>query len=181
MKEIHAMSMGEMAAFVCSHLQKNGINVVLSGGGCVAIYTEGEYASYDLDFIENLSSGRRKLKAALIKIGFEEKDRYFKHPDTDYFLEFPPGPLAVGEESPQTLVVLQFETGELTALSPTDCIKDRLAAYFHWNDLECLEQALLVADGNEVDLSEVERWSLRERNGVKFNEFRDRLAKKKGN
>jgi len=40
-KEIRDMSMGELAAFVCSHLHRNNINVVLSGGGCVAIYTEG--------------------------------------------------------------------------------------------------------------------------------------------
>jgi hypothetical protein len=59
-KEIQAMTMGELAAFVCSHLQRNGIHVVLSGGGCVSIYSEGRYVSYDLDFVENISSGRRK-------------------------------------------------------------------------------------------------------------------------
>jgi hypothetical protein len=44
-KEIRAMTMGELAAFVCSHLQRNGIDVVLSGGGCVAIYSGGRYVS----------------------------------------------------------------------------------------------------------------------------------------
>jgi hypothetical protein len=39
------MTMGELAAFVCSHLQRNGIDVVLSGGGCVAIYSGGRYVS----------------------------------------------------------------------------------------------------------------------------------------
>ena len=57
MKEIHAMTMAELAAFVCSHLQKNSIDVVLSGGGCVTIYSEGRYTSYDLDFVENISPG----------------------------------------------------------------------------------------------------------------------------
>ncbi len=172
------MSMGELAAFVCSHLQRNGISVVLTGGGCVAIYAEGRYVSYDLDFIENLSSGRRKLKKVLAEIGFEEEGRYFKHSDTEYFLEFPPGPLAVGDEPPQKLTVLEFETGDLTALSPTDCIKDRLAAYFHWNDQECLAQALLVASVTDIDLPEIERWSRKEGNERKFNYFRDRLTKK---
>lgn len=175
MKEIRGMSMGELAAFVCSHLKKNGINVVLSGGGCVAIYAEGRYVSYDLDFIENLSSSLRKLKKVLAEIGFKEEGRYFKNMDTEYFLEFPPGPLAVGDEPPQKLTVLRFETGELTALSPTDCIKDRLAAYFHWNDLECLEQALLVARAAAIDLPEIERWALNEGNKGKFDNFKDRL------
>ena len=31
----------------------------------------------------------------------------------------------------------------LKLLSPTDCVKDRLAAYYHWNDRQSLEQAIL--------------------------------------
>jgi hypothetical protein len=171
------MSMGELAAYVCSHLKKADIEVVLSGGGCVALYTSGKYVSDDLDFIERLAAGRRKLKKVLAEIGFQENGRYFQHPDTCFFLEFPSGPLAVGDEPPQELTVLSFETGELLALSPTDCIKDRLTAYFHWNDHECLEQALLVAASKEVDLAEIERWSRKEGNENKFHLFRQRLEK----
>lgn len=178
MKTIGAMSIGELAAYVCSHLQGNGINVVLSGGGCAAIHSQGQYVSYDLDFIENLGSSRRKLRRVLAEIGFEEQGRYFRHADTDFFLEFPAGPLAVGDEPPRELVVLHFETGDLTTLSPTDCVKDRLAAYFPWNDLECLEQALLVARMAAIDLHEIERWSLKEGNAAKFSLFRDQLGAK---
>jgi hypothetical protein len=173
------MGMGELAAFVCSHLRRNGIDVVLSGGGCVAIYSEGRYVSYDLDFVENVFSGRRKLKKVLTEIGFEEEGRYFKHPETEYFLEFPAGPLAVGDEAPQRIVVLGFETGDLKALSPTDCVKDRLAAYFHWNDQQCLEQALLVACASDIDLPEIERWSLKEGHEKKFLHFQNLLRKKR--
>ena len=172
------MSMGVLAAFACSHLQRNGIDVVLSGGGCVAIYSEGRYVSYDLDFVENMSSGRRKLKKVLAEIGFEEEGRYFTHPETEYFLEFPAGPLAVGGEPPQRIVVLGFETGDLAALSPTDCVKDRLAAYFHWNDQQCLEQALLVGCASDIDLAEIKRWSLKEGNVKKFHHFQDLLRRK---
>ena len=171
--------MGELAAFVCSHLSSAGIEVVLSGGGCVAIYAEGKYVSYDLDFIENFSVGRRKLKKTLGEIGFQEKGRYFRHPETEYFLEFPSGPLALGEEPPQQIVVLHFATGELRALSPTDCIKDRLAAYFHWSDRESLEQALLVAGSNAIDLAEIERWSRKEGFSDKFENFRTLLGGKR--
>ena len=178
MKKIRAMTMGELAAFVCSHLQRNGIDVVLSGGGCVAIYSEGRHVSYDLDFVENISSGRRKLKKVLAEIGFEEEGRYFTHPETEYFIEFPAGPLAVGDEAPQRIVVLGFETGDLAALSPTDCVKDRLAAYFHWNDQQCLEQAILVACASDIDLAEIERWSLKEGHEKKFHHFQDLLQKR---
>ncbi len=165
--------MGELAAFVCSHLKQNGIDVVLSGDAVVGIFTEGKYVSYDLDFIENLASARRKLKKVLGKIGFNEAGRYFKHPDTKFFLEFPGGPLAVGNEPPFEITVIRFETGELRMLSATDCIKDRLAAFFHWNDRECLEQALLVGKVRDVDLAEIERWSLKEGEEDKFKHFKE--------
>lgn len=122
MKAIGQMSIGELAAFVCAHLRDNGVDVVLTGGACVAIYTGGEYLSYDLDFIERLTSSRRKLKRVLSEIGFEEEKRYFKHADTDFFLEFPSGPLAIGGKPPWQLSMLVFESGVLQALSPTDCL-----------------------------------------------------------
>ncbi|WP_225073418.1 hypothetical protein [Desulfuromonas sp. CSMB_57] len=94
------------------------------------------------------------------------------YPETKYFLEFPAGSLAVGDEAPQKIVVLGFETGELTALSPTDCVKDRLATYFHWNDRQCLEQTLLVACASDIDFVEIERWSLKEGHEKKLHHFR---------
>jgi len=62
MKSIADMSLGEIAAFVCSHLRKHGINVVLSGGACVSIYTTNRYQSYDLDFVENISTNTKREK-----------------------------------------------------------------------------------------------------------------------
>ena len=50
----------------------------------------------------------------------------------------------------------------------TDCVKDRLAGYHHWNDRQCLEQALLVAEHNRIDLEEVRRWSEHERKDAEF-------------
>ncbi|MFZ5453503.1 MAG: hypothetical protein ACOZF2_16715 [Thermodesulfobacteriota bacterium] len=75
------------------------------------------------------------------------------------FLEFPPGPPSVGKEPIKEVEVLRFSTGELRIISPTDCVKDRLAAYYHWGDRQSLEQAVLVAKDNQVDLDELERWS----------------------
>jgi len=60
-------------------------------------------------------------------------------------------------------------------LSPTDCVKDRLAAYYHWNDEQSLDQALMVYKENQVDLGEVERWSLNEGMEVKFKVFKESL------
>jgi len=47
-------------------------------------------------------------------------------------------------------------------LSPTDCVKDRLAAFYHWNDRQCLQQAVWVAQERAIDWKEIEWWSRRE-------------------
>jgi hypothetical protein len=68
-----------------------------------------------------------------------------------------------------------LETGTLRLLSPTDCIKDRLAAYYHWNDRQCLQQAVWVAQAQQVDWDDLERWSQQEEAMEKFAEFRKKL------
>jgi hypothetical protein len=70
---------------------------------------------------------------------------------------------------------LQFETGKLRLLSSTDCVKDRLSAFYHWGDRQCLQQAVWVAQMKPIDLIEVERWSRQEGAAEKFCEFRAEL------
>jgi hypothetical protein len=175
-KPVKKMSLGELAAFVCTQLRNHGIKAVLSGGGCVSIYTDNRYESFDLDFIESVPTSRKRIKEVLLEIGFIEKDRYFEHPDTDFIIEFPAGPLAVGSEPVREIEEMEFPTGRLSLLSPTDCVKDRLAAFYHWNDPQCLEQALLVAEAKKVDLREILRWSAAENKSVEFQEIRKRLS-----
>lgn len=176
MKSVEKMSLGELAAFICTQLRKRGIKAVLSGGACVSIYTDNQYQSFDLDFVENAPTERKRIKEALLEIGFVEKDRYFEHPDTDFIVEFPAGPLAVGREPVREIEEMEFPTGRLALLSPTDCVKDRLAAFYHWNDLQCLEQALLVIAAKEVDLKEIRRWSAAENKSAEFLGIHKRLS-----
>jgi hypothetical protein len=175
-KPVRKMSLGELAAFVCTQLRKCGIKAVLSGGGCVAIYTDSRYQSFDLDFVENAPTSRNRIKGALLEIHFVEKDRYFEHPDTDLIVEFPAGPLAVGREPVREIEEMEFPTGRLSLLFPTDCVKDRLAAFYHWNDPQCLEQALLVIEAKKVDLREILRWSAAEDKSAEFQGIRKRLS-----
>jgi len=56
----------------------------------------------------------------------------------------------------------------LQIISPTDCVKDRLAHYYHWGDRQCLQQAILVAAKHDIDLKEIQEWSKSE---GKFDEF----------
>lgn len=89
-------SIEELAAAVSQALEGAGIRATLSGGGAVTVYSENEYESADLDFI---TSARNDLIArALEPLGFCHRPgkREFTHPGTDYYVEFPPGPLAFG-------------------------------------------------------------------------------------
>lgn len=172
MKPLSAMETGELAAYICDHLQRRGIRVVLSGGSCVTIYSENRYASYDLDFIEAGGGPRRRIRIALEEIGFREENRYFRHPDTPYLVEFPPGPLAVGHQPVTETAELVYPTGTLRLLTATDCVMDRLAAYFHWNDRQCLDQALWVAQAHSLDWGKIAMWATREGEMDKFADFR---------
>jgi len=49
MKKIKDMILGELAAFVSSHLKQHGINAILSGGACVSIYSSNQYRSETSD------------------------------------------------------------------------------------------------------------------------------------
>jgi len=159
MKPVSKMSVGELAAYISSHLRERGIEVVLSGGSCVMIYSAGKYVSMDLDFIDTRFATQREIKEAMSVIGFIPENRYFKHSETELLVEFPSGPPAVGKEPIGSINKMEFSTGVLWILSPTDCVKDRLAAYYHWVDLQSLEQAVLVAQSNPVDMNDIKRWS----------------------
>lgn len=173
MKKITEMSSEELAAYVCTHLKRSGIDVVLSGGSCVSIYSENKYLSYDFDFIpRNLFLKRRELTKALAEIGFHEKNRYYENKESEYLLEFPQGPLTVGDEPVKDVTTKEYDTGELYLISVTDCVKDRLAGYYHWKDRQCLEQAIMVSQRNEVDREEIKRWSAAEGMSRSFEEIK---------
>lgn len=180
MKSISEMDRAELAAFIQEHLRARGIDVVLSGGACVSIYSQGKYVSMDLDMIHTalIAPKRSAIREAMQDLGFSEDGRYFKHPDTDLFVEFPKGPPAVGEEPVKLILELKTTTGKLRIISPTDCVKDRLAWFYHDHDQQCLDQAVAVARNNQVDLKEIERWSVSEGMRDQFKRIRERLKSK---
>ena len=172
------MSRLEFAAYLCTLLKQNGIDVILSGGSCVSIYSEETYVSGDLDFIRMGIESFRSVRKVMMAHGLIEQNRYFRHPDSDLFVEFPGGPPSAGEDPILEYNILEIECGSLKLLTPTDCIKDRLSAFFYWNDQESLRQALLVARKHPVNLDELESWSRREKNLGKFMMFMEMKLKK---
>ena len=55
---------------------------------------------------------------------------------------------------------VSVEGRTLRLLSPTDCIKDRLASFIHWKSRDSYNQALLVGRNQrgKIDMREIARW-----------------------
>lgn len=174
------MSTEEIAAAICSHLQSKGMKCVLSGGGCVAIYSDNIYQSSDLDFVMT-DYPLKDVDGALKELGFARtRDwRHFEHPDCPYLVEFPPTPLAVGEEYIDKVRTLETNHGKLKLLRAVDCVKDRLAAFYYWHDRQSLEQAVMVAVRNRISYAELKRWSEGEGSFDKYEIFLQWVEKEK--
>jgi len=172
---IKGLSLEDFAIVISDYLIKDGIEVVLSGGACVTIYTKNKFMSYDLDLVLISFDKQNEARKLLTEVGFYEEDRYFKHNDTEFFIDFIPPPLSVGQEPVKEISEIKKKGRVLKLLSPTDCVKDRLAAFYHWNDRQSLEQAVLVCKEVQVDLKEVERWSINEGMSDKHEKFIERL------
>jgi len=89
MKQIKNMTQVELAAYVQSCLQNEGVQVVLSGGSAVSFYSGNKYVSKALDLINANFAKRQSIKIIMEEIGFREQGRYFINPKTSFFVEFP--------------------------------------------------------------------------------------------
>ena len=149
-----------LAATVSQALEAAGIPATLSGGSAVSVYAMNEYESDDLDFVT--SARQTVLQRAIGSLGFvhSANRRQFEHPAIDWLVEFPPGPLAFGDTvvSDEDVPVLQTRFGPLRIITPTQCVLDRLAAYYHFNDNQCWDQAAMVARHRKIDWDTVARW-----------------------
>ena len=100
-------------------------------------------------------------------------------PDCPYFLEFVSPPVAVGDQLVHQFKTLFTPFGQVELLTPIDCIKDRLAGFFYWQDRQALEQAVMVFQDQKVNLEEIENWAKTENYLDKFQEFKNSLKKLK--
>lgn len=172
-------SIGQVAAAVAAVLRDAGFTAVLTGGACATIYSDGAYQSHDLDFIIRSGGPQRALEAALAGIGFRRDGDWFVHAATRFFVEFPRGPLAIGDDVNVKPVVLKVARGRTLALSATDACRDRLAAFYHWSDRQSLKSAVEIAKRHRVNMALIRRWSEREGHIDKFEEFQDALPTRK--
>ncbi len=175
MKDLSSLTHRELAAFICDHLRARGVETVLTGGACVTLYTRNRYESMDLDFVNVLGLPGKAIDSALAEIGFLPEGRIYVSKSARYSVDILSPPLSIGEEKISVTQVIKVRKKELRLLTPTDSVRDRLAAFYFWNDLQALEQAVMVAKSNPIDLDVVGKWSKKEGEPAKFRIFQKKL------
>ncbi len=174
-----ASTLERVAAAVGEALRRAEIRAVLTGGACAVIYSGGEYQSEDVDLILESATSQRVLDEALARVGFKRKGDRYVHPLSRFFVEFPRGPISVGRDVRIVPVPLRVGGLRLLALSATDSCRDRLAAFYHWNDRQSLETAVSIALNRKVDLAKIRSWSAAEGSARKFEDFARELKARK--
>lgn len=169
MMDFSKIDLKSLAFLIYETLKKSGIEAVLVGGACVSIYSENRYQSYDLDFVtyEDL----KRVEKPLLALGFKRIGRCFKHDTCPYLIDFVNPPIAIGNESIRQFETLTTPSGVLQLLTPTDCVKDRLASFFYWGDAQSLEQARLVAKNHVIDTNNITEWARKENHLAKLQQF----------
>lgn len=154
---------------------------VLTGGSAAALYAPQAYMSHDADFILEADDPLDDVAIALRAIGFQRhgRSRIFVHPNSEFTVDFPKGPLSVAGEYIHETHVLERGGLRLRILTRIDCIRDRLSHFYFWNDYTALNAAVGVAAQNsdEVDIDLLRAWTERESPALlqKFAEFEQRL------
>jgi hypothetical protein len=145
---------------VCSALHRTGITAVLTGGSAATFYAPESYQSRDADFIITVrADGGAQV---LANLGYMQRGGTYEHRENAYTLEFPRGPLAVGDDLIQSWVTVRREEQVLHVLSRTDSVRDRLMWFYTSNDRTALHAAIGVAMSGSVNRDLIKEWSSRE-------------------
>lgn len=163
--------------YVACYLADQQISTILVGGAVVAIYSEGAYRSGDLDFV--CYQSLEDLEKHLFDLGLLKKGRYYFHPECKHlYIDFVSGPLGIGDDLDIKPAQRKINGRVIKILSPTDCIRDRLASYIHFGNRSALDQALLVAQNQNFKLGKIKEWCESEEGINEFEEFQKLLKKK---
>ena len=114
----------------------------------------------------------------LHQLGYRRTADFYVHSGSPFPLEFPPGPLMVGDDLIDRWDTIRRADQVLYVLSATDSCRDRLAAFMFWNDFSALEQALAVCHARrpKIDFALIRDWCRRAGHIEKFNLFLGRAG-----
>lgn len=172
-------SLEDVCFEVSSALDRHSIVGVLTGGSAATVYAPDVYMSYDADFVLTSYPERQRLEKAVGEIGYVPSacPGMYEHPKTVYTLDFPSGPLSVGGDYVHETTTLERDGLRLRILTVTDCVRDRLAGFYYWNDYTSLNAAVGVARAHRdrIDFDRLREWTERE-SGPLPTDYKPRYA-----
>lgn len=155
-------SLDEMAFTICTAMDRNGITAVLTGEGLAAVYAPDANESQTLHFVYPLTNASPSVETMRV-LGFQRvADGVYRHSDHELTVKSVEGPIAIGEEVIQTWSTWHRQDLILHLLTPTDCVRDRLAAAIREDDIDPVQQAAEVAMRHPVDMDLIQNWCGRE-------------------
>ncbi len=170
---------------VSNALEHHSIVGVLTGGSAATVYAPNVYTSRDADFVLTQYPEQTRLERALAEIGYARSatEGMYEHAKSVYTVDFPKGPLAVGGDYVRETSMLERRGLRLRILTVTDCVRDRLAGFYHWNDYTSLNAAVGVARAHRahIDFERIAEWTEREAGPppadfqIKYAEFLKRV------
>lgn len=144
---------------LATHCAGPAIRAVLTGGACASLYAKGGYSSLDADFVLGAPSRTSDLDRIMASLGFRRKGDHYVHANSRFFVEFPTGPLGIGQDFHVRPVWRRKGQSRTLSLSATDACRDRLAAFYFWSDRQALGAAIAIAVRNRLALVRIREWS----------------------
>lgn len=166
------MTLEAVAYEVGTALDQAGIVAVLAGGGAATFYAPEAYQTKDLDFVLPFVFSMPS-EETILSLGFlpTRTRGTYARAGTPFTLEFIDGPLAISDEIIETWDTLRDGVRVLNVISPTDCVRDRLAAAIHWRDEASIQQAVAVARRHPVDRARIKAWCAAEGGAKVYERF----------
>jgi len=173
----------DVAAEVTQALQTEGLEATMVGGAVCAIYTNNQNQSSDIDFVS--ADSYEKLEAALAKIGFvnDESRNFIRRKNLKgdirdmIFMDYVGLGTQIGEENvPKIeLAKLKYKQIQISILTPTQTVMDRLSKFMYHTDTDALNHAVAVAKKYPVNFEKVKKWCDGENRAKAYEFFLARL------
>ncbi len=153
----------DVAFAVGTALDRAGAHAVLCGGSAATFYAPDVYQSEDLDFVLTFGSDdAAAARSALESLGYRLRNAMFFHDTSHFTVEFPRGPLQIGNDVVSDIETLRRGDESLHIIRPTAVVEDRLLKYAAWDDFSALRAAVGVALEAPIDLDAVRAFMQRE-------------------
>jgi predicted nucleotidyltransferase len=108
-----------------------GIEPILVGGCALEVYTDGGYATSDVDLA---LAHTPEVDGAFADLGFAKRGRFWVRPELDLLFEAPAPAGLPGETAPR--LELEVDGLRVVVLGVEDLLIDRLRAAVHWRSDE---------------------------------------------